>query len=716
MAPEVTAERARCGQCGLEIRVPARGAARPAGPLFCCFGCALVHEIAGARADRSAPPWILARLGLAAFLAMNVMAMSLVLYAGDPHAGAIAAADPLELGMAGIFRYVSLLFSGLVFVLLGWPILDRGIRDLRLGRGSVDTLIALGALGAFGLSAWATLRGEGAVYYETGCMILLLVTLGRFLEATARTRAAETLGALLSREPRHALVVTESGVVQREIASVRAGDRVRIPSGAAVPVDGTILEGEGGVDESWLTGESDPVRKARGDRLYAGSVAVDGAFDVETGAAGDDRAVIRIARLVESARASKAPIERTADRIASLFVPAAVAAAAGAGVVCAWSSGTAGGLMRALSVLLIACPCALGLATPLALWTALGRAARRGIVIRSGEAIERMASIRTIAFDKTGTLTTGSPRVAQVSPSPGIDEESLLSIAAALETASSHPIARALGEEAARRRIAPAAIREFRTHPGVGVTGEVGTADGWKPAAIGGREMFRRLTMTPPDGPEGRTWIALGGRIAGSIDFEEQLREGAGDAIASLADLGVSMTILTGDSGAMAGRLARALGIAGLGGLSPSGKLAEVASMEEGGTGIAMVGEGVNDAPALARASLSIAMGCGADAARDASDVTLLGEDLRSIPWLLALSRRTMRRVRINLFWAFVYNACLIPIAMAGLLQPVLAALAMLASSVFVVAGSLAPADSDGAGAAGEAPAGGRAIQEAWAR
>ncbi len=682
----------------------AGGATTSTEPLFCCYGCVLVHQIAGARSERGDPSFILARLGLATFLSMNVMGLSMALYAGDPSAApAPGTVDPLHLGMTEFIRYALLLFSAPVALLLAWPILERGARGLgRRGTG-VDTLIALGALAAFGLSAWATVRGSGAVYFETACMTLVLVTLGRYLEAQARSRAARSLRALVESRDRRAWVLRDGVVVEVPSDEVRPGETVRVTAGSTFPVDGVVLDGEGGVDESSLTGESVPLRKRAGAAVFAGTMSLDGSFLVRATATGPDRTSARIARLLDRARAARAPIERLADRLAGAFAPAAVAASLATLVWWGARAGAGAGLMHGLTVLLIACPCALGLATPLAVWTAIGLAAHRGIVIRSGEALERLASARSIFFDKTGTLTEGAPALTAVVAAAGEREGDVLAAAAALEVASGHPLARAVVRAARERGVVAARARGVRIHPGVGVEGEVALEGGvFRRIAIGGAEMLRRLGLDPrlrdeagaaEGGPEPyrgpAAAVVADGRAIGTLLFRERLRPGAAEAVDALRHDGLDVTVLTGDGLTAAQDLGRRLGVRVRAGLDPEAKAATLGRSERNRGPAIMVGEGLNDAPALARASLAVALGCGDDVSREAADVSLLRDDLRQIPWLVRLARRTVRVVRVNLFWAFAYNVILIPLAMGGRLQPILAALAMVGSSLFVVGNSM---------------------------
>ncbi len=669
-----------CVQCGFPVRARARRSPLPAGAdprageaLFCCYGCALVNQIAGARGERSQPTFILARLGLAAFLSMNVMMLGMVLYAGDPLGGGSPPADPFATGMAGLFRHALLLFSLPVLLLLGWPIAEGAWRRFRSRGAGVDALIALGALAAFGISALATLRGQGAVYYETACMTLVLVTLGRYLEARARTNAAASMRALLSAGPEIASVLRAGTACDLPIEEVRVSDLVRIAPGGRISVDGEVADGEGFVDESSLTGEPVPRRKAAGSSVLAGTTSVDGAFLVRATAVGADRTSARVARLLERARASRAPIERLADRVTAVFTPAACAAALATALYWGVRLGAGTGIERGLAVLLIACPCALGLATPLAVWEAIGAAARRGIVLRGGEVVERLAGVRSIFFDKTGTLTEREPRLRRVRPADGFTEDEVLALAGTLEAMSRHPLALAVVRAARERGLRLGETRRFRLVPGTGIEGEV---------ALGGMAA-RRVSVGGA-----ATSVVVDGRPAGTLEFEEALRPGAPAALDALRRRGIAVAILTGDRSASATEVARRLGVEARTGLPPAGKVREIAASERLAGPTGMVGEGLNDAPALARAGVSFALGCGDDLAQEAADVRLLRDDLEQIPWLLDLARRTVRTIRRNLFWAFAYNVVLVPLAIAGRLQPVLAALAMIASSLFVVGNS----------------------------
>lgn len=716
--PDESAERGApafgCAHCGFPVRSPGS---------YCCYGCVLASQIAGTISQRGEPSWILARLGLSAFLTMNVMGVALFLYAGDPAASpGPGGADPAHLAFAQIFRWVLLVFSAPVVALLGWPIFASGLGRPGGRTVGVDSLIAVGTLAAYGLSAWSTLRGSGHVYFETACMILVLVTLGRYLESRARTSAGAGMRDLLSDRYRIATVRRGGDTVEVPSAEVAVGETVLVRAGSVVPVDGVIVEGEGGIDESTLTGEPLPALRRAGDTVHAGTASVDGTFLVRVTAGGDDRLAARLARLLEEARLARAPIERLADRVAAVFTPAAVALALMTAVAWGLAAGAAAGVMNGLSVLLIACPCALGLATPLVVWKAIGVAARRGIVIRGGATLERIPSVRSFFFDKTGTLTERAIHLDAIVPAPGHDPDRILRLAAAVESVSTHPMALAVGRAARERGLVPFELQRFRVHPGIGVEGEVRddtgedrraggaaslckeeggtpgddrseTPDGARPVAIGGTELLSRLGIPRPVRATGAgahsAFVIESGEVVALLRFSENLRGGAKETMGDLAGRGLSVEVLTGDASGAGRAVIESLGVGARSGVSAEGKLDAVVSREATHGATAMVGEGLNDAPAAARATVSFALGCGSDATREAADVILLRDDPSDIPWVIDLSKRTMRVIRFNLAWAFAYNVILIPLAATGRLQPVAAALAMIASSLFVTANSL---------------------------
>jgi Cu+-exporting ATPase len=602
---------------------------------------------------------------------------------------------------------------------LGRRFLVRAARGLRHVDLTMDTLVAMGTLAAYGYSLVVTLLPESVMaaglsletYYDSAAVIIGLVLLGRWLEARARGQAAGAVGALLKLQPATARVLRDGAERDVPIGEVRVGDLVRVRPGERVPVDGAVIDGSSAVDESMLTGESIPVEKAAGDRAIGGTMNASGSFVLRADRVGRDTTLSQIVRLVERAQGSKAPIQRVADAVTGWFVPAVVVLATLAFI--GWmllgpEPRLPLALSSAIAVLIIACPCAMGLATPTAIMVGTGKGAEAGILVRDGAALETAQRVTAVVLDKTGTLTRGEPEVAAVVPLGGLadsSEDELLALAAAAERGSEHPLAEAIVREAERRGLEIPAASRFAAVPGGGVRAEVagrallaGTA---RFLAAEGIEVAGFAEAAEAQEAGGRTPIllAVDGEPAGVLGMADALKPGARDAVARLRGAGLEVWMITGDRPAVARAIGAEAGIADdriLAEVLPEEKAARVAALQAGGARVAMVGDGINDAPALAQADLGVAIGTGSDVAIQASDVTLIGDDVRGVPTAIRLSRATMRTIRQNLGWAFGYNLVLIPVA-AGLLYPItgwllspaLAAGAMALSSVSVVTNSL---------------------------
>jgi len=565
---------------------------------------------------------------------------------------------------------------------------------LRGGAANMDVLVALGTSAAYLFSCAVLFAGAPEhLYFEAGASVIALVLLGKFLEARAKARAMRALESLVRLQPRTAWVEREGRLVEVDAATLQPGDVFVARPGDAIPVDGQVADGESAVDESMLTGEAMPVEKRPGSRVFAGTVNGMAAIRCAATGIGRHTMLASIVRLVSAAQASKPPVQHLVDRVAAVFVPIVVGIAAATFGLWWWSGqGLAAALIPAVAVLVIACPCALGLATPTALMVGVGRAARAGILIRNAEALEHAERINVLVLDKTGTLTRGEPAVIEATPAG--DAALLWKVALALEQASEHPLARAIRNYAEAPATTPVAVHGFTAHGGRGVSG---TVDG-QVARLGSAEFLAEAGIATESAPlarlrgAGRTvvGVALGERFLGWIALEDALRATSAEALRRLAAMGIEPVIVSGDHPAAVESLATRLGIRSWrGGVLPRDKAEAVAALRRSGRSVGMAGDGINDAPALAAADVGFALAGGTGVAIETADVTLMKNDLAAIADAVELSRATLARIRQNLFFAFIYNVLGIPLAAAGLLSPVIAGAAMALSSVSVVTNSL---------------------------
>lgn len=567
---------------------------------------------------------------------------------------------------------------------------------LRGGGANMDVLIALGTSMAYFYSAAIVLAGlDGHLYFEAGVSIITLVFLGKLLESRARARASAAIEELIKLQPQTARVERDGALVEIPVAALHVGDVFVVRPGDAVPVDGKVIDGASSIDESLLTGESLPVTKSAGSAVYAATINAQGLLRCAATGVGADTALAGIIRLVEEAQGSKAPIQRLADVIAGVFVPVVVVIAVLTFAGWWWFGGSfAGALVPAVAVLVIACPCALGLATPTAIMVGSGAGARAGVLIKNAEALEHAGHIDTLVLDKTGTLTCGKPAVTDVVPAHGITEDALLRVAAALEAGSEHPLARAVLDHVKSRGIASAPLKDFTAIAGRGVQALLEGS----PALLGSPRFITEEGILIDTGTvarlqdQGKTVIAVAhqGHALGLIAIADPLRPTSPEAVAALQALGIEVIMLTGDNRRTAARIAHEAGITRFEAeLLPQDKARLVNTLQQQGRRVGMIGDGVNDAPALAAAQVSFAIGAGSDVAIHAADVTLMRSDLLSAVDAVRLSRATFRKIKQNLFFAFFYNVLGIPLAAAGLLNPVIAGAAMAMSSVSVVSNSL---------------------------
>jgi len=601
----------------------------------------------------------------------------------------------------------------------GWPFFVRAVESVRNRSLNMFTLIGLGVAVAYLYSLVAALfpaifppsfrnaAGQVGVYFEAAAVIVTLVLLGQVLELSARSRTGAAIKALLGLAPKTARRIGPDGSeADVPLGEVQVGDRVRVRPGEKVPVDGVVLEGTTSVDESMITGEPIPVEKKAGDQLIGATVNGTGSVILRAERVGAETMLAQIVRMVADAQRTRAPIQKLADVVAGYFVPAVIAIAVVTFAVWGlWgpSPRMAHALINAVAVLIIACPCALGLATPMAIMVATGKAARSGVLFRNAEVIETMRKIDTLVVDKTGTLTEGKPRLVSVAAAAGSSEEEVLRLAAAVERASEHPLAAAILLGAEERKIRPEKAEEFRSMTGKGVTGTVGG----RAVALGNRALLDQLGIDPGElgaraesmRTKGETamFVAVDGAIAGVLAVADPIKPTSAEAIRTLQEDGVRVVMITGDSRSTAQAVASRLGIEEVEAeVLPEKKVDAVKKLQARGRSVAMAGDGINDAPALAQAEVGIAMGTGTDIAMESAGVTLLRGDLMGIVRARALSRATMRNIKQNLFFAFVYNALGVPVA-AGvlypffglLLSPMIAAAAMSFSSVSVIGNSL---------------------------
>ncbi len=628
------------------------------------------------------------RLLVSAVLTLPVVLLSMFLPGALPHQEWVlfALTVPIQFGVA-------------------LPLYRSAWGALRAGGANMEVLILLGTLSAFGYSAWMTLAGEAHhLYYETSAVIITLVLFGKYLEGRARGQARQALSALWGLLPQQVLRWQEGQYQPVPLEQVVAGDRLLVRTGERVPVDGVVLEGQGWVEESALTGESLPRECTVGDRVLSGSLVVDGVLHLQATGVGQQTLLAQIAQAVERAQMEKAQVQRLADRIASLFVPTVVGLAVLTFLGWWWSTRSVGeALVPAVSVLVIACPCALGLAVPIALLTGSIRSARAGILLKGISALERVRTIDTLVLDKTGTLTLGVPRLVKVHPF-GVEEEQVLRLASALEHATRHPLGEAIIEYTRARGITPLTLSDLRTVPGGGVVGNyegrtvlIGSArflqEQGVPVpkeyafpvllAVSEREMpLLKVKNAPSASPRYR--------IVAGFEFADEPLPELRTVLQELRQEGIEIVLCSGDRPEEVARFAQAVGIERwYGAQLPQQKAQLVADLQAQGRRVAFVGDGINDAPALAQADLSIAVATGTEIATETADMVLLNRDLRTLRVAIHLARAIYRTIRQNLFFAFVYNTLGIPLAMAGYLNPMVSALAMSLSSVSVVGNAL---------------------------
>jgi Cu2+-exporting ATPase len=660
---------------------------------FCCYGCCIAYQVKSGSGEASEAAWLLVRLGAGGFLSMNIMLFSLLVYSG-----AFTGTD------RRVLPTIHLLLWGLAtpaVLILGEPFLRETWSQIRRGRLGSSALIVLGSLAAYSYSTLAVFRLGGYLYFDTAAMVLMLFTVGRYVEAAGRARASRDLAPLLAAESESATVVEGAEEHRRSVREVRAGMLIRVRPGERIPVDGLIVEGCSHTDDSVISGESRQIAKAVGDSVLAGSINLDGPLLIRSSGSGDQSRWAHICRSVRDALQQSSRTQRIADRWVGAFVPVVLVLA---GLTLAyWSQRLPfdRAMLAALSVLVVACPCAVGLAAPMAHSLGIGQLARHGCLVRSPGALEALAVTRLIAFDKTGTLTLGSPHLVDLA-SDGVGEEEVLARLAGLERHSEHGLARAIALAARARGLDPIATEDVRVVPGRGLRGVV---DGEVVAAGSAALMHELGWQLPPALVEradvmatsGHSVVFIGwsekpcaGRARAVLSFDDTPLPEARATIEALRALGIRVMLLTGDHAGAAARVAATVGVEDWqAGLAPDAKRVALDQCRPRRGAVAMVGDGLNDGPGLAWADVGIAVGSATDLARETADLVLPRGGLWLLPWVVGRARAVRSSVLANLAWAFGYNLIALTCAVLGLLQPILAAAVMAGSSLLVVLNSL---------------------------
>jgi Cu2+-exporting ATPase len=663
------------------------------GCQFCCYGCCIAHQVKSGSGDASEAAWFLVRLGVGSFLSMNIMLFSLLVYSG-----AFNGAD------RRVLPTIQLLLFGLAtpaLLILGEPFLRETWVQARHGRLTSSALIVLGSLAAYVYSTLAVFQGGGHLYFDTASMVLMLFTLGRYLEAAGRARASRDLAPLLAAESELATVVEGAQEQRRPVREVRAGMLIRVRPGERIPIDGVIVEGRSHTDEAVITGESRQIAKSVGACVLAGSINLDGPLLIRSSGSGGESRWAQICRSVRDALRQSSRTQRIADRLVGAFVPIVLALAGITLLYWVQHLPFDQAMLTALSVLVVACPCAVGLAAPMAHSLGIGQLARHGCLVRSPGALEALAGARLIAFDKTGTLTLGRPHLVDV-VLDGVGEDEVLARLAGLERHSEHGLGRAIVLAAVARGLAPIATENVQIVPGRGLRGVVhgesvaaGSAAlmcelGWQlPPALS--ERAEAMTST------GHSVVFVGwseparaGRARAALSFDDTPLPEAAATIDALRSLGLRVTLLSGDHAGAAARVAATVGVdEWQAGLLPEAKRAALDQYRERHGAIAMVGDGLNDGPGLACADVGIAVGSATDLARETADLVLPADGLWLLPWVVGRARAVRSTILANLAWAFGYNLIALTCAAIGLLQPILAAAVMAGSSLLVVLNSL---------------------------
>jgi Cu2+-exporting ATPase len=655
---------------------------------FCCYGCCIAYQVKSGRNEEWEAAWLLIRLGVGAFLSMNIMLISLLLYAGT-----FGGADAWLLPWVHLLLWI---FATPALIILGEPYVRETWTQAAQGRVTSSALVVLGVVAAYAYSVFATIEGSEHVYFDTATMVLMLFTLGSYIEAAGRAKAARDLEPLLAAESEYATIVTDGMEVRCAVRDIAADTLVRVRPSERIPVDGVVVEGESHAAEAVITGESRQIAKEAGSSVIAGSMNLDGPLLIRSSGAGSTTRWAHICRSVRGALSRRSPIQRIADRVVGISVPLVLIL--GGLTVAYWAQAVPfdRALLVGLAVLVVACPCAVGLAAPLATSLGIGRLARCGCLVRDPGTLETVARTRLLAFDKTGTLTSGRSRIVSIETEEAAADE-VLTRAAGLERHSEHGLAQAITMAAATRRLSPVVTRDVRAVPGRGIRGNAGG----QLVAAGNGALMRDLGWPVPPALAERArafeasghsviYVGWAGRVHGVLSLDDTPHPELRSTIEESRSLGLHIALLTGDIAPAARRIAAMAGIEDVqAGLSPEGKQAALDQYRQRHEVVAMVGDGLNDGPVLADADVGIAVGSATDLARETAALVLPKDGLWMLPWAITVARAVRRTIVTNLIWAFGYNLVALTLAALGILQPVLAAAVMASSSLLLVVNSL---------------------------
>ncbi len=678
-----------CDQCGLPFSSSGIERLENSNKLhFCCYGCSFTYSILSANGKSGTEAVFLARLGFSAFLSMNIMIISWVIY------------DNQWITL-GIEHYVLPVLEKLLFVLatpimilVGYPYLKNMMKEIRSLRMSMDSLIAIGSFTAYLFSTYQVFKGEKNVYFDTGTMVIVLVTFGRYLEANAKVKTSHAISKLISLQPDISRVIRDG--IEQLISTdlVRIGEMIKVLPGERIPLDGIIVEGVSNIDESNITGEAISRIKNKGDKIYAATHNIDGVLLIRTTTIQQETLHSRIVHMIEEAQLTKSHIQRAVDKIASIFIPLIIFLSGSTLIGWLFFTTFDVALLHALTILVVACPCALGIGTPIATTIALGKAADCGVLIKSTDVFEKLALSKIIVFDKTGTLTRGDFTISTFSSI--IDDKKFLSIVCSIEKDSEHFISKSILNYTKEKRISFFDSRNIRVVPGFGIVGEVKIDGKWTTVFIGNQQFLKMNSFKFPDGfcdysssdEILKVFVGWDSIVYGTIELKDDLRANIKDVVSSLEKRGMKTILISGDTIRATKTLADTIGISQyFGEQLPKDKIEKIEMLKKSGTTI-MVGDGINDAPSLAAADVGITLASATDIAKETADITIIGDHLDKVTWIIGYSKKTLWTIKWNLFWAFGYNSIGIFLAIFGVLRPIIAATAMIVSSLVIIMNS----------------------------